>query len=191
MRAQFTKHTITVYQAYPSEIAEPALAAGTFISPFKPDRMTWIKPSFLWMMYRSGWATKQRQERILAIQITRRGFEWALGHSVPSHHEPSVYTNLEERVDRKRMSPVRIQWDPERSISLQALPWRSIQIGLSGEAVIKYLHEWIVSIIDVTAVAHELHALVTLKKYQEAQSILPLEEPFEISLSMRQLIGAT
>jgi hypothetical protein len=38
--------------------------------------MTWIKPSFLWMMYRCGWATKPGQERVLAIQITREGFEW-------------------------------------------------------------------------------------------------------------------
>ncbi|WP_422570328.1 DUF4291 family protein, partial [Erwinia billingiae] len=29
--------------------------------------MTWIKPSFLWMMYRSGWGMKDPgQKRILA-----------------------------------------------------------------------------------------------------------------------------
>ncbi|WP_141653813.1 DUF4291 family protein, partial [Erwinia billingiae] len=32
---------------------------GTFASPpFSMTRMTWIKPSFLWMMYRSGWGMK-------------------------------------------------------------------------------------------------------------------------------------
>src|SRR4051812_17137799 len=41
-------------------MAEPALSAGTFVPPFKAGRMTWIKPSFLWMMYRSGWATQAR-----------------------------------------------------------------------------------------------------------------------------------
>jgi len=46
--------------------------------------MTWIKPSFLWMMYRSGWATKPGQEHILATQITRDGFEWALHRHVSS-----------------------------------------------------------------------------------------------------------
>lgn len=45
-----------------------------FGQKFKMDRMTWIKPSFLWMMYRSGWATKKDQERILAIDIKREGF---------------------------------------------------------------------------------------------------------------------
>jgi hypothetical protein len=61
--------TLVVYQAYSPAIAEPALAEGTFVEPFRRERMTWIKPSFLWMMYRSGWATKPGQERVLAITI--------------------------------------------------------------------------------------------------------------------------
>ena len=56
IRAVYTTETITVYQAYSTEIAEPALAAGRFVPLFKWDGMTWIEPSFLWMMYRSGWA---------------------------------------------------------------------------------------------------------------------------------------
>ncbi len=45
-----------------------------------------IKPSFLWMTYRSGWGKKDNnQKRILAIDITREGFEWALEHSLLSH----------------------------------------------------------------------------------------------------------
>jgi hypothetical protein len=57
VRALFDEETITVYQAYGHEIADAALEAGTFVPPFKRDRMTWIKPSFLWMMHRSSWAT--------------------------------------------------------------------------------------------------------------------------------------
>jgi hypothetical protein len=45
VRALFDDDTITVYQAYRPEIADAALAAGTFVSPFKRDRMTWIKPA--------------------------------------------------------------------------------------------------------------------------------------------------
>ena len=85
VRALHDEETLVVYQAYSPAIAEPALAAGTFVAPFKRERMTWIKPSFLWMMYRCGWATKPDQERVLAITITRAGFEWALAHSSLSH----------------------------------------------------------------------------------------------------------
>ncbi len=54
VRARFSADTITVYQAYPAQIAVPAVAAGRFVDPFSQARMTWIKPSFLWVMYRCG-----------------------------------------------------------------------------------------------------------------------------------------
>lgn len=74
LRAFYDNETITIYQAFKKEIALPAVKAQTFVSPFKIERMTWIKPSFLWMMYRSGWAEKEGQEHILAIKIKREGF---------------------------------------------------------------------------------------------------------------------
>ena len=51
VRAAYTAETITVYQAYGPQIADPAVRAGTFVPPFSRDRMTWIKPSFGWMMH--------------------------------------------------------------------------------------------------------------------------------------------
>ena len=71
VRARYDDDTITVYQAYGHAIADAALAAGTFTSPFSRTRMTWIKPSFLWMMYRCGWGEKPGQERVLAIRSAR------------------------------------------------------------------------------------------------------------------------
>jgi hypothetical protein len=75
IRAVYTDRTITLYQAFPSAIADAALASGTFVAPFSHSRATWIKPSFLWMAYRCGWAAKEGQERVLAIEILREGFE--------------------------------------------------------------------------------------------------------------------
>ncbi|MGF6882260.1 hypothetical protein ABIA39_002859 [Nocardia sp. GAS34] len=48
-------------------------SAQRFVSPFSLNRMTWIKPSFRWLMQRSGWARKPGQEHILAVRITRAG----------------------------------------------------------------------------------------------------------------------
>jgi hypothetical protein len=84
IRAFYTEQSIRVYQAYNDAIAYAALQQ-TFVQPFKIERTTWIKPSFLWMMYRSGWATKENQQRVLAIGITNEGFLWALSHSCLSH----------------------------------------------------------------------------------------------------------
>jgi hypothetical protein len=72
VRASFTDRSITVYQAYSPQIADAAVGAQTFVAPFKRERMTWIKPSFLWMMYRSGWATTPGQERILPARSPAR-----------------------------------------------------------------------------------------------------------------------
>ena len=75
IRALYDADTIAVYQAYAPEIAVPALSAQTFVAPFGFSRMTWIKPSFLWMAYRSGWATKPGQTRVLRIHLQRTGFD--------------------------------------------------------------------------------------------------------------------
>jgi hypothetical protein len=178
IRALFDERTIRVYQAYNDAIADAALAAGTFVSPpFKLQRMTWIKPSFLWMMYRAGWGYKdQGQRRILAIDITRDGFEWALAHSSPSHPPPSMSADDWRRL--KEASPVRIQWDPERDLRLQPLPYRTIQIGLGEAAVHLYTRDWIKGITDITDLAHTLGALVEAGEFDEAIKLLPAEAPY-------------
>jgi hypothetical protein len=162
IRAAYDDKTITVYQAYNKAIAESAVKHQTFVSPpFKMDRMTWIKPSFLWMMYRSGWATKPDQEHVLAIKITREGFDWALRNACLSHFDPEVHTSREAWEAQLQNAPVRIQWDPERDIHMNKLDHRAIQIGLSGEAVHKYVNEWVVSITDITPRCREICSLVS------------------------------
>jgi len=185
IRAMYDASTIRVYQAFSDEIADSALARGRFISPpFKMERMTWIKPSFLWMMYRAGWGFKDEgQKRILAIDITREGFEWALAHSCPSH--PTENMSKEEWAKLKNASPVRIQWDPERDLFLQPLEYRTIQIGLGKEAVALYVQQWICKITDVTMLAHSIHALVEQHQDDEVRATLPLERQYPWSSNLR------
>ncbi len=146
IRAHFEGTTVRVYQAFPLDIANKATTAQTFKPPFKRERMTWIKPSFTWMMYRSGWGSKPGQERVLGIDITRTGFDWALAHSCITHFDAALHDSPDVWQQILRAAPVRVQWDPERTLLLEALPWRTIQIGLRGEAVDAYLDEWLVPI---------------------------------------------
>lgn len=136
------------------------MVAGRFVAPFKRDRMTWIKPSFCWMMYRCGWATKPGQERVLAVEISRAGFAWALEHACLSHYDRAHHLDHADWSGRLRAAPVRVQWDPERSLRLQPLPHRSLQVGLSGEAVNRYVDEWTVAIRDVTPLARKIKSLL-------------------------------
>jgi hypothetical protein len=190
IRASHDVSTVTVYQAYPPELAVPAAAGNGFPSWYNRDRMTWIKPSFLWMMYRSGWATKPGQECVLAIRLRRDGFEWALAHSALSHYDAAAHTDR-EAWQRALQAPVRIQWDPERDLHLAQLPYRSLQVGLSGAAVDRYVDEWIVAITDVTELAHRIHHLVSTQDLDQARRLLPTETPYPLSAELSGVIHAT
>src|SRR5216683_3301143 len=82
--AQFDAETVVVYQAYAPAIGQFAVEHGYFGSPFSFERMSWIKPNFLWMMYRCGWGTKPKQEVVLAIRLKRTAFETILEQAVYS-----------------------------------------------------------------------------------------------------------
>ncbi|WP_037573158.1 DUF4291 domain-containing protein [Phaeacidiphilus oryzae] len=191
IRAAHDADSLTVYQAYPAAIADAALAAGTFVPPFKRERMTWIKPSFRWMMYRCGWGRKPGQERVLAIRIRRDGFAWALANSCLSHPDGEVHASHEQWKRQLAESPVRVQWDPERDIRLQPLPHRAIQVGLTGEAVRRYVEDWILDLTDVTELAHEAHSLVRSGEAGAAEALLPAERPYPISAELAARIGAS
>lgn len=183
IRATYDENTIRVYQAYSHQIADSALKHQTFVSPpFSMTRMTWIKPSFLWMMYRAGWGEKDDgQRRILAIDITHEGFAWALANSAPSH--PDTGQSHDGWKAAMERSPVRVQWDPERDLHHNPLPHRAIQIGLSGEAVKRYAGEWIVRITDETAMARHIHGLVQRGELARAGFALPREKPYEVGIT--------
>ncbi|MFD7286108.1 DUF4291 domain-containing protein [Streptomyces sp. NPDC059863] len=178
IRAAYAESTITVYQAYSPEIGLPAVSEGRFPAAWKRDRMTWIKPSFLWMMYRCGWGTQAGQETVLAVEMSRAGFEWALRHACLSSYVRGVHPDRVTWQRQLKRAPARIQWDPERDLRLRALPHRSLQLGLAGEAARRYADEWTVAIRDVTPLAHEIHALVGAGDLDSAARLLPQEHPY-------------
>jgi hypothetical protein len=190
VRAAYTIDTLVVYQAYSPQIADAAMRAGTFVPPFSQNRMTWIKPSFGWMMHRSGWASKPGQERILAIEITRAGFDWALEHSCLSHYEPGQHDSPDDWAATKDASPVRVQWDPDRSLTGERLPRRAIQVGLSGEAVDRYCDEWIRAITDISATARQTRQLIRAGRTGDAARVLPAERVYPLSPALARQIGA-
>ena len=148
--AQFDDDTIVVYQAYRPEIGHFAAQNGRFGGAFSFARMTWIKPNFLWMMYRSGWGQKPDQEVTLALRLTRAGFEWLLAEAVPSSYAPDAYATEADWQAAVRRSSVRLQWDPDHSPSGAPLERRAIQLGIRDAALTRMTDEFIVSITDVS-----------------------------------------
>ena len=191
IRAIFTDTTIRVYQAYGDQIADVALQQGTFAAPFSFSRMTWIKPSFLWMMYRCGWGLKdENQKRVLAIDIDRAGFERALSMACLSHFDPELYPSETAWKEKLQASMVRIQWDPERDVFFRPLPHRSLQIGLTGDTVPLYAEEWIKKITDVTEQAFRLKKAVEAGDEAYLDTHLPKEQPYPLPRSIALAIGA-
>jgi hypothetical protein len=191
IRALYGPDTITVYQAYKPQIARHAARTGRFPDTWSRERMTWIKPSFLWMMYRCGWATKKLQEHVLALEITREGFEAALAGACLSHYDQRVYPDRDTWGRRLHGTQVRIQWDPERDLSLRPLEHRSLQLGLTGWATRAYADEWLVAVRDVTEQAHRTHDLVRSGDRAAATALLPEERPYPIPDELAATIGAT
>lgn len=173
IRAVYDEDTVRVYQAYCPPIAEEAVRLGTFGSRFKLTRMTWIKPSFLWMMYRSGWATKENQERILTIDIKRDAFDYLVQNAVVSSYSEESGISRPEWQKQILTSDIRVQFDPERDIYGNPLDYRSIQIGIRGESVRKFVSEWIVKIQDITDYVTDLR--IRKEQGEDIISLLPKE----------------
>ena len=174
--AVFDEKTIRVYQAYNNEIADEALKLGRFGSKFSLTRMTWIKPSFLWMMSRSGWATKQGQERILAIDLKREGFDEIVKNAVLSSFREVSDLSKEEWKEKLENSEVRCQWDPDRDIYGNLIGRRAIQLGIKGETVRKYINDWIVNITDITDKVIEMREKIENGSFLD--NLLPNEKKY-------------
>ncbi len=190
IRADYDANTIVIYQAYSPAIAVPALAAQRFVPPFSFGRMTWIKPSFLWLMERSNWAQKAGQERVLAVRITRPGWEEALSLGVLTDADPQVYASYADWQEQISQAKVHLQWDPERSIRGSSLPYRSIQVGVSRHLIRRYVEEWTVSLEDYTPHVKKIAALLRTGNESQAQKLLPPERIYPLSTLLKQRIGA-
>ncbi|QDK80727.1 DUF4291 domain-containing protein [Spirosoma sp. KCTC 42546] len=148
---QLRGQNIIVYQAFNPQIVDYAVAHQRFGGPaYSFSRMAWIKPNFLWMMYRSGWAKKENQEKIVAIEISLENFETLLKQAVHSSFQPAIYSTREHWKTSLIESEVRLQWDPDHNPTGRKLERRAIQLGLKGDTLKLFATDWIVSIEDIT-----------------------------------------
>ena len=174
--AQYNDEKIIVYQSYRPAIGNFASQNQYFGGPFSLDRMTWIKPNFLWMMYRNGWGTKSGQEVVLAIHLKRDAFQKYLEHAVYSSFQPNLYDSREKWQEDIKNSHVRLQWDPDHDPFGNKEERRAIQIGLRNEFIESYAKEDILEIEDISNFASDQNKLVQENRLNEL--IIPEERPF-------------
>lgn len=189
IRATFDRDTITVYQAYNAKIASVATKSNKFKAPFSFQRMTWIKPSFLWLMARSNWASKSNQEHTLQIKIYRNAWEKALSFGILTDPDAKVYKSGHSWEAAFQKAKVHVQWDPERNIRGTKLEYRTIQVGISRALIQEYNEEWIYEINDITALVHKINQLRKRGKYKEAKRLLPVEKVYPLENEIAKRLG--
>ncbi len=191
IRADYSRDTIVVYQAYNDAIADAALKAQTFVHPFSFNRMTWIKPSLRWLMHRSNWGQKKGQNRTLRVRITRQGWDEALKRGVLTSPDGPVFGNTHRWRQDFKEAAVHVQWDTERSFKGAALDHYSIQVGLSRHIIQRFATQWIVSIEDLSPFITKARTLMRAGKTKQALRLLPSERvyPVEGEPARRLMIG--
>ena len=149
--------------------------------------MSWIKPNFLWMMYRSRWGQAEGQEVVLAVWLRRAAFDAILGQAVASsfrasgQHDPATWQAALAR------SSVRLQWDPDHGPGGQPLARRAIQLGLRGEVLAHYARAWIVHLEDVSPLVAEQRA--ALARGGAAALVTPREDVYPVPTTARAALG--
>ncbi len=182
--AQYDEDTVVVYQAYSPKIADFAIREQFFGGEFKYTRMSWIKPNFLWMMYRCGWGTKEGQEKTLAIHLYRTYFDSILANAHPSYcPEGMEHSEWKRRVEGTN---VRLQWDPDHDPFGAKEQRKAIQLGLRNEFLKPFDGSGIKKIVDMTHfVAEQHHVLQT----QGAKALVtPEERAYEVNDSVKSIL---
>lgn len=172
--------SVVVYQAFNPHIAQYAVAHQRFGgAAYSFNRMTWIKPNFMWMMYRAGWAQKPGQEHILAIWLSRSGFDEILTQAVHSSYQAEVYGSEENWKVALTNSEVRLQWDPDHDPLGHKLERRAIQLGLRGQVQRRFNEEWLLGVEDITP------WVATQWQHVAARQLQLLETPVERVIDYR------
>ncbi len=182
---------IIVYQAFNNQIAAYAVANQKFGgNAYSFNRMSWIKPGFLWMMYRAGWATKENQERILKISFPLAHFKTILSQATFSSYKKELYTSETIWRDELEKTEVRLQWDPDHDPFGNKETRKAMQIGMKGEILKKFCTEWIIKIEDITDYAKE--AFEKVKANQIDELYLPMEDVIKLNdTNLENRIGIT
>lgn len=169
--------SVVVYQAYRPSIGRYAIEHGHFGGPdYSFNRMSWIKPNFLWMMYRCGWGLKAGQEVILGLRVRRAFFDAVLDAAVSSAFDAAAHVSPQAWQDAVAASEVRRQWDPDHAPSGAKLPRRAIQLGLRGSMLRAFATTELLEVIDMSGFVAEqrVHA-----QDDNPRLLTPLEHVYE------------
>ena len=171
---------LVVYQAFNIRIAEFAIrhqqVGG---SDYSFNRMSWIKPGFLWMMHRAGWGAKENQQQVLAITISLAHFTYILQQATISSYDKDLFETESKWKDELSKTERRLQWDPDHDPFGNKQERKAIQLGMKGDLLKHFCTEWIIKIDDITGFVRQQHAKVLANDIDNLH--LPYEEVIDLN----------
>ena len=168
--AQQTNEHILVYQAYRPSIANYAIEHQEFGgADYSYNRMSWIKPNFLWMMYRSGWAAKPGQEKIVGIWIKKTDFDIILENSAFTSYAQTSDMSHDDWKASLDENEIRLQWDPDHIPNGEKHTRKAIQLGIKGTLLKQFGKEMPVKIIDLSDFVNKQRAYAQSSPYEQLQ----------------------
>jgi|SRR5215831_2879225 len=169
--AQYDADFVIVYQAYKPSIGNWAVRNQHLGGPdFSYSRMSWIKPNFLWMMYRSNWGTKSDQQVTLVLRLQRTFFETILEDAVESSFSPTLHASKEAWKSALESSEVRLQWDPDHDPHGRPEERRAIQLGLRGELLRRMGQEALLEVFDLSDFVFDQRKKVQASELRDLQT---------------------
>lgn len=186
--AEHDEEGVYVYQAFKPKTVEFAVKNGTFGKGFGLERLSWIKPSFGWILRRSKYASQHRMTAIAKIKLHHWAWLEILNQSIPTHFDDRIFKNEDDWQRALNASSVIHQWDPERDLVGRRLPRQSIQVGLRGDTLKKYVTDYIIKVEDVTPLAVEIGRLVKARK-RNMPDATPVEELYTLEDELNLKLG--
>lgn len=138
-----------------------------------------IKTNFLWMMYRSRWATKSNQQHILAIWLRRSAFDSYLAQAIHSSRNNRSENEETNSTIKTHRGSIRLQWDPDHHPDGEpVIGRRAIQLGLRKIESFLDGHD-IIRIVDITTFVQNQYHNAVLPKKKLDQLRVPIERAYE------------
>lgn len=136
LRATFDDHQVIVWQAHRAEIAAHAVATGRLGGPgWRLDRVSRFRLSLPSVLARSEWGQRPGREHILAVALSRAGFDALMNQAVLAAFETPIYPTRMAWALATRYANVTVDWHPDVDYSGREQAWQIARISVRDRAL--------------------------------------------------------
>jgi hypothetical protein len=181
----FSSSAFLLYQAFNDQIADYAVANQKFEGApgYSESRMTWTKPNFLWMMYRSNWAKRANQTRILGLWLKLDSF-----HELLQSTRKTIDKGKDTKHGASSSGAVTIQWDPDHTPNGDEMTKRALQIGVKSVSWWK-TGERFEGIVDMTPLVVAIRDHAKTKNGLYPKLFIPQEKLYLLPSNLTQIVS--